>query len=46
MSEVLGWIAAGRLKPHIHKSMPLAQIGEAIGMLDKRAVAGKLIVTV
>lgn len=45
MSEVLGWIAAGRLEPHIHKSVPLAGIREAIGLLDKRLVAGKLIVT-
>jgi NADPH2:quinone reductase len=45
MSEVLSWIAAGRLRPHIHAKVPLAGIGAAIGQLDKRAVAGKLIVT-
>jgi NADPH2:quinone reductase len=46
MSEVLAWTAAGKLKPHIHKTVPLAEIGPAIGLLDKRAVTGKLIVTV
>ena len=44
MIEVLGWVAEGRLKPHVHATYPLARIGEAIAALDKRQVTGKLIV--
>ncbi len=44
MAEVLDWVAKGRLKPHVHATYPLARIGEAINMLDKRLVTGKLVV--
>jgi NADPH:quinone reductase len=46
MIEVLDWVAQGRLKPHVHATYPLARIGEAIDALDKRRVAGKLIVEI
>jgi len=46
MIEVLDWVAHGRLKPHVHATYPLARIGEAIDMLDKRRVTGKLIVEI
>jgi NADPH2:quinone reductase len=46
MIEVLNWCAEGRLKPHVHATYPLAHIGEAITALDKRQVAGKLIVEI
>ncbi len=46
IGKVLAWTAAGKLTPHIHKCVQLAEIGAAIGMLDKRSVSGKLIVTV
>jgi NADPH2:quinone reductase len=44
MTEVLGWVAQGRLRPHVHATYPLERVGEAINMLDKRLVAGKLVV--
>ncbi len=44
MAEVLGWVAQGRLRPHVHATYPLERIGEAINMLDKRLVTGKLVV--
>ena len=44
MVEVLGWVAQGRLKPHVHATYPLEQIGEAINRLDKRQVTGKLVI--
>lgn len=46
MSEVLGWVADERLQPHIHAELPLARISEAISLLDRREVTGKVIVTV
>lgn len=45
MIEVLGWIAAGKLAPRIHATYPLAQIREAIGVLDRREATGKVVLT-
>lgn len=44
MIEVLDWVAQGRLRPHVHSTYPLERVGEAINMLDKRLVTGKLVV--
>jgi NADPH:quinone reductase len=46
IARVLRWIADGRLQPHVHAVLPLERIGEAIGMLDRREVTGKLVLTV
>lgn len=45
MIEVLDWVAAGRLVPRIHATYPLAEIREAIGVLDRREAAGKVVLT-
>lgn len=45
IAQVLAWIAAGELSPRIHTTMPLEQTAEAIMMLDRREVAGKVIIT-
>ncbi len=45
MAQVLDWVAAGKLAPHIHATYPLAQIAEAIGVLDRREATGKVVVT-
>jgi len=41
--DVLGWIAAGRLKVRIDRTYPLAQAGEAHKALASRATAGKVL---
>ncbi|MDP8982608.1 MAG: quinone oxidoreductase [Acidobacteriota bacterium] len=41
--DVLAWIAAGKLKLHIHKTWPLAQAGEAHRALEGRKTSGKLL---
>ncbi len=46
MHQVLGWVAAGKLNPHVHATYPLERTAEAINLLDKRVVRGKVIVTV
>ncbi len=46
IARVLGWVAEGRLKPHTHAVMPFERIREAIAMLDRREVSGKLVLTV
>jgi NADPH2:quinone reductase len=45
MIEVLDWIAEGRLTPRIHATYPLAEIREAIGILDRREATGKVVLT-
>ena len=45
MIEVLDWVAAGKLAPRIHATYPLAQIREAIGVLDRREATGKVVLT-
>lgn len=41
--DVLGWIAAGRLKVRIDRTYPLAQAAEAHKALASRATAGKVL---
>lgn len=45
MAEVLAWVAAGRLEPHVHATYPLQDIRAAIGVLDRREAVGKVVVT-
>jgi len=46
MLQVLDWVAAGRLKPRIHGTYPLDQIGEALRVLERREATGKVVVTI
>jgi NADPH:quinone reductase len=46
MLQVLDWVAAGRLKPRIHATYPLDQIGEALSVLERREATGKVVVTI
>jgi NADPH:quinone reductase len=41
--DVLGWIAAGKLKIRIHKSYPLAEAAQAHRDLEGRKTTGKLL---
>ena len=45
MTQVLNWIAEGKLRPHIHATYPLADIRAAIGVLDRREAVGKVVLT-
>jgi NADPH2:quinone reductase len=42
---VLDWVAAGKLKPRIHATYPLAETAEAIRVLDHREAVGKVVLT-
>ena len=44
LEEILGWIATGRLRPHISQRYSLADTGKAIASLDQRTVTGKVII--
>lgn len=45
MTEILAWIAQGRMKPRIHATYPLSEIASAIGILDRREAVGKVVLT-
>jgi NADPH:quinone reductase len=45
MRQVLAWVAEGRLKPRTHAVYPLAQIADAIGVLERREANGKVVLT-
>jgi NADPH2:quinone reductase len=45
MVQVLDWIAAGKLNPHIHGTFPLEEIRAAMGVLDRREAVGKVVLT-
>jgi NADPH2:quinone reductase len=43
MRQVLDWIAQGKLAPHIHGTYALADIREALGVIDRREAVGKVV---
>jgi NADPH2:quinone reductase len=45
MIDIARWVAEKKLAPHIHRSMPVEQIADAIRLLDARTVTGKVVVT-
>ncbi|GGB38359.1 oxidoreductase [Roseibium aquae] len=45
MVQLLDWVAAGRLKPHIHATYPLDGIPQALEDIAARKVLGKVIIT-
>jgi NADPH2:quinone reductase len=45
MIEVLGWVAEGKLRPHVHATFPLSEIRAALGVLDRREAVGKVVLT-
>jgi NADPH2:quinone reductase len=45
MRELVGWLAEGRLKPHVGAHLPLSEGGKAIRMLMDRKAMGKVILT-
>lgn len=43
MRQVLDWVSEGRLHPRIHATYPLAEIGEALRVIDRREAVGKVV---
>ncbi len=45
MAEAVDWWAAGRLSPHVSTTLPLAECAQALDLLRRRAITGKLVLT-
>lgn len=46
MAFVLEAVAVGRLAPHVHTVMPITRVREAIGLLERRQSAGKIVLSI
>jgi NADPH2:quinone reductase len=44
MAELAGWLADGRVKPHVSARYPLARTADALIALGQRAVTGKVVI--
>ena len=44
-NQLFAWLAEGRLRPLIARHLPLADAAEALKMIERREVVGKLILT-
>jgi NADPH2:quinone reductase len=42
---LLGWLAAGRIKPYISHTLPLERTAEALHLIKARKVIGKAVLT-
>ena len=45
MTELLGWVAEGKLAPRIDATFPLSQIVQALALLENRQAKGKVVLT-
>ena len=41
---LMGWLASGRIRPHISHRLPLARTAEALQLITERKVVGKVVV--
>jgi NADPH2:quinone reductase len=45
LKELFAWHRAGRIRPHVSQTLPLARTAEAIRLLAERRAIGKVVVT-
>jgi NADPH2:quinone reductase len=45
VATLMGWFAAGKLKPHVSGAFPLAQTKEALAEVMERRALGKVVIT-
>jgi NADPH2:quinone reductase len=41
--KLFGWVAEGKLRPHVDEVFPFARAGEALERMERRSVMGKLV---
>jgi NADPH2:quinone reductase len=44
LEELLGWLAAGRLRPHVSAQFPLSRTADALRAMQSRTVTGKIVI--
>jgi NADPH2:quinone reductase len=44
MRELMGWLAAGKIKPHVSGRYPLADTAKALNDMAARKVTGKIVI--
>jgi NADPH2:quinone reductase len=44
LRDLLGWYAAGRIRPHVGEVLPFTQLGQALTILRERRSTGKVVV--
>lgn len=45
LAECVAWWAEGKLKPHVSRTLPLAEASQALDLLKTRAATGKVVLT-
>ncbi|MDU8929582.1 NADPH:quinone oxidoreductase family protein [Alisedimentitalea sp. MJ-SS2] len=45
LATLFGWLAEGRIKPHISHKLPLSQVEEGLALLRERKSTGKVVIT-
>jgi alcohol dehydrogenase len=46
LAELAGWIDAGKLKPILHRTYPLAEYRAAFAELERGRARGKIVITI
>jgi NADPH:quinone reductase-like Zn-dependent oxidoreductase len=46
LAELAGWIDAGKLRPILHRTYPLADFREAFAELERGRARGKIVLSV
>lgn len=46
IAELMGWLAGGRLKPHVSARYPLDQFAEALDLVMERGAKGKVVLEI
>jgi len=46
LTEIAGLVTSGKVKPHVHKTFPLAAATEALASVEQGHTAGKIVLTV
>ncbi|MBQ1202499.1 MAG: zinc-binding dehydrogenase, partial [Loktanella sp.] len=44
LAELMGWLAEGRLQPHISHILPLDRAADAMELMRSRASTGKVVI--
>ena len=45
LATLFGWLAEGKIKPHISHTLPLTRVEEGLALLRERKSTGKVVIT-